>query len=109
MLKENIILTSQDILEKEFKLDTRGFRCKEVDQFLDLIMHDYVEYNTIIDKLSGENKELMEEILKLKNALRNAEVQAESAPKTEQKEITNLDLLRRLSHLEKIVYGIEEK
>ena len=29
------------IYEKEFKTDTRGYRNKEVDQFLDVIKHNY--------------------------------------------------------------------
>ena len=42
-----IALTIQDILEKEFKIDARGYRMQEVDQFLDIIIHDYNEYNGI--------------------------------------------------------------
>ena len=41
MMQGKISLTPQDILEKDFKIDTRGYRLKEVDQFLDLIIQDY--------------------------------------------------------------------
>ena len=37
MYSENISLTPQDILDKEFKIDTRGYRPQEVDKFLDLV------------------------------------------------------------------------
>ena len=36
MYGENISLTPQDILDKEFKIDTRGYRPQEVDKFLDI-------------------------------------------------------------------------
>ena len=51
MLEEKIYLTTKDILEKEFKIDTRGYRPQEVDKFLDIIMSDYNEYNKIIKRL----------------------------------------------------------
>ena len=41
MYEDRILLTPQDILEKEFKMDTRGYRPQEVDKFLDVIMRDY--------------------------------------------------------------------
>ena len=44
MYQKKINLMPQDILEKEFKIDTRGYRLKEVDQFLDLIIGDYEQF-----------------------------------------------------------------
>ena len=41
MYQNKISLMPQDILEKDFKIDTRGYRLKEVDQFLDIIIGDY--------------------------------------------------------------------
>ena len=41
MYQNKINLTPQDILDKEFKIDTRGYRLKEVDQFLDIVISDY--------------------------------------------------------------------
>jgi len=41
ILNKNLInLTPEDILNKEFKIDTRGYRLKEVAQFLDIIITD---------------------------------------------------------------------
>ena len=48
MYHDKITLTMQNILEKEFKVDARGYRMQEVDQFLDIIIRDYNEYNNII-------------------------------------------------------------
>lgn len=104
---KKIALTMQDILEKEFKVDARGYRMQEVDQFLDIIIRDYNEYNNIIKKLSNERNELAEENANLKQELRNLNQSIETA-KGNEKEITNVDLLRRVSQLEKIILGKEE-
>ena len=103
-----IILTPQDILEKEFKIDTRGYRLKEVDQFLDKIIGDYEQFYDKIKTLEGEKEGLLKEIMNLKQELRNVKMSIDIA-KTEDKEITNLDIIRRVSNLEKIVYGKEDK
>ena len=104
MNKDKIALTMQDILEKEFKIDTRGYRPQEVDEFLDIIIRDYNEYNNIIEKLTKDNRELSKENTELRHEMRNLNASIENA-KTKEKEITNVDLLRRISQLEKIVYG----
>ena len=101
-------LSIQDILEKEFKIDTRGYRPQEVDSFLDVIMRDYNEYNNIIKALVKDNKSLMAENHTLKEEVRNLKSSIEAA-KYGEKEITNVDLLRRISQLEKIILGKEEK
>ena len=59
MYHDRIALTIKDILEKEFKIDARGYRLQEVDKFLDITrlevgLHNFtvvVEYNneTAID------------------------------------------------------------
>ena len=107
MNKEKIALTMQDILEKEFKIDTRGYRMQEVDAFLDTIIRDYNEYNNIIDALTKELREISKENTELKQEMRNLNASIENA-KSKEKEITNVDLLRRISQLEKIVLGKEE-
>ena len=104
MYKDKITLTMQDILEKEFKIDARGYRLQEVDKFLDIIIKDYNEYNNIIRALDKDRKTLIEENQALKNEVRNLKSSIESA-KIGDKEITNVDLLRRVSQLEKIILG----
>ena len=98
----------QDILEKEFKIDTRGYRLKEVDQFLDVIIGDYEQFFKIINNLEQEKADLLGEIMKLKQELRNARTSVEIANKTDKTEVTNVDIMRRLAQLEKMVYGKEE-
>ena len=102
MYENRINLTSQDILSKEFKIDTRGYRLKEVDSFLDEIIKDYNEFMTIIDEQNKEKEELLNEIMRLKQELRNVKTSIEIA-KSGESEVT--DIMRRLSQLEKIVYA----
>ena len=104
MYNDRITLTMQDILEKEFKIDARGYRLQEVDKFLDVIIKDYNEYNNIIRALDKDRKTLIEENQALKNEVRNLKSSIEAA-KIGDKEITNVDLLRRVSQLEKIILG----
>lgn len=107
-MKDNkIALTIQDILEKEFKIDTRGYRMQEVDQFLDVIIRDYSEYSNIIKELQVEKNKLLLENDNLKQEVRNLRSSIDTL-KTSSKEITNVDLIRRISQLEKIILGKEQ-
>ena len=107
-MNDRITLTMQDILEKEFKIDARGYRPQEVDKFLDVIIKDYNEYNNIIKSLEKEKRELAQENTVLKNEVRNLKSSIEAA-RIGEKEITNVDLLRRISQLEKIILGKEQQ
>ena len=111
MYQNRISLTPQDILNKEFKIDVRGFNLKEVDQFLDVIIGDYEEFYKIIKENEKEKEELLEEIMNLKQEIRNLKTNIEIAKSgsTERREVTNIDIMKRLSQLEKIVYGKEEE
>lgn len=108
MYSTRINLTKKDILEKQFKIDTRGFRPQEVDKFLDIIIQDYEAYNEIIEEKELESKELLEENLKLKQEIRSLRLKLEAIKENTTPEVTNSDLLRRLSNLEKIIYGKDE-
>ena len=110
MNNDNFNLSPKDILDKEFKIDTRGFRIKEVDAFLDEIIEDYEHYDKIVKELEKEKAELTEEVLNLKQENRNLKTSIEIA-KTDSEEIkgvSSVDVLKRLSQLEKIVYGKDE-
>ena len=104
MYQNKITLTPRDILEKEFKIDTRGYRLKEVDQFLDIVISDYEQFFEIINSLEKEKADLLAEIMNLKQELRNSKLSVEVA-NSASGEVTNVDVIRRLSQLEKLVYG----
>ena len=106
MYQNKIKLMPQDILEKNFKIDTRGYRLKEVDQFLDDIIGDYEQFLEIINNLEKEKADLLAEIMQLKQELRNSKLSVEVASNNNSTgEVTNIDVMRRLSQLEKLVYG----
>ena len=110
MNKNLINLTPEKILYKEFKVDTRGYRLKEVDQFLDEIIADYQTYDKIIKDLQREKDEQVETILNLKQEIRDLKTTLEISKGMQKEDLSynNLDILKRLSNLEKTVYGKDE-
>ena len=107
MHQGHIELTKQDILEKEFKIDARGYRLQEVDKFLDIIIRDYNEYDNIISALENDKRQLANENQELKQEVRDLKLSLQ-ALKVDEKEVTNVDIIRRISQLEKIVLGKEQ-
>lgn len=105
MYDEKRFLTAKEILEKDFKIDARGYRPQEVDQFLDLIIKDYIDFEATTKRLINEIKTLEGDNDKLKAEIRNLKSMLDVAGKT--KGVTNVDLLKRISDLEKVVYGEE--
>lgn len=106
MIEEKILLTTNDILEKEFKIDARGYRPQEVDKFLDIVINDYTEYDKLLRRYDAELKSVLQENAKLKSEIRNLKSTLSVAENN--KGVTNVDILRRLGELEKIVYGEEQ-
>ena len=106
MYQNKITLMPQDILEKDFKIDTRGYRLKEVDQFLDVIIEDYEKFLEIINNLEKEKADLLAEIMNLKQELRNSKLSVQVASDSVSRgEVTNIDVMRRLKKKKKRVYG----
>lgn len=109
-MNRNLInLTPEEILNKEFRIDTRGYRLKEVDQFLDEIIADYQTFNKIILDLQKEKEEQNDTILNLKQEIRDLRTTVEiTKAGSSYDNSSNIDILKRLSQLEKIVYGKNE-
>ena len=104
MYNDRITLTMQDILEKEFKIDARGYRPQEVDKVRDMVISEYNAYNSMIREKDRQIDALNNQILELKQKLRNAKANMDIV-KNSERQVTNVDLLRRISELEKIIYG----
>ena len=98
-------LTAREILEKDFKIDARGYRPQEVDKYLDVIIRDYEEFVSIIRELENDKKELLEDNIRLKQEIRTLKTKLEVIKEGSNNDVSNVDLLRRLSNLEKIIYG----
>ena len=90
----DIKLDTKTILEKEFKTGLRGYNQEEVDLFLDAVIQDYQTFKEKISQLETEN-----EIMKAELS------QAKKRPVTNNTGATNFDILKRISNLEKHVFG----
>ena len=93
-----LIHTADQILHHEFEYKMRGYDQAEVDQFLDEIINDYKTYDREIRKLEEENKRLR---LQLEEATEESVYNNRQQTQT----VTNFDILKRLSNLEKAVFG----
>ena len=69
-------------------------------------MHDYSEFRSYIKELETDKKELIEDNIRLKQEIRNLKTKLDVMNENSGTE-SNSDLLRRLSNLEKIIYGKE--
>ena len=102
MIDDKLFLTPEEILNKEFKIDARGYRMQEVDKFLDMVIRDYTEFLRTIKKLEKDNLDLIEDNKKLQMEYRKLKSAISASSECAN---ANVDVLRRLSNLEKIVYG----
>lgn len=105
MYNDKIYLTPQEILDKEFKIDARGYRPQEVDKYLDMVIRDYTEFINIIKRNEKEMKDLREDNAKLKAEIRSLREELATASSNEGSSVNNVDLLKRISQLEKVVFG----
>ncbi|MBE3569699.1 MAG: cell division regulator GpsB [Bacillales bacterium] len=106
MLSNKIKLTAKDILEKEFKTSMRGYNQEEVDQFLDLVIKDYETFHQAIEELQKENLRLKMKIEKASKTDSSTMSRLQAQPASQpQPAVTNYDILKRLSNLEKHVFG----
>lgn len=89
-------LTAEAIYKQEFKTALRGYSQEEVDQFLDVVIRDYEKMAKEIERLSQENETLR----------RGTSSNEKPEPvKQSQPVVSNYDMLRRISNLEKAVFG----
>lgn len=95
MVSDKMKLTAKDILEKEFKTGVRGYKQEDVDKYLDLIIKDYEMFQQEIEDLQQENLRLRKQL----------EETSRRQPVTQPAGTTNFDILKRLSNLEKHVFG----
>ncbi|WP_066193272.1 MULTISPECIES: cell division regulator GpsB [Gracilibacillus] len=86
-------LNGKEILEKTFKTSMRGYNQEEVDEFLDTIIQDYEFFQDEIARLQQEN-----------DRMKKSTEQTRLRPSTSNHQV-NYDVLKRLSNLEKEVFG----
>ena len=94
MTVNRVQLSINDILEKDFKKSMRGYNEEDVDAFLDVIIKDYEAFNQEIERLKQEN-----ERFKKSSSQTKTRMPVNNPPQV------NYDVLKRLSNLEKAVFG----
>lgn len=111
---KEIKLDPKQIVEKRFKNAVHGYNGKDVDAFLDEVIQDYEAFAANIEELKNKNRELTEKLeqapaqpkvvqqrsVEPEPALTQEATSETSAPGT-----TNYDILKRLSNLERHVFG----
>lgn len=92
------------ILDKEFHVDFKGYSASEVDALLDLVIEDYQIYDQMIAEMS--EAALMQErtIASLKAKILELEGKQKMLNENESVNVSQMDILKRLSRLEQIVY-----
>lgn len=95
-------LTAKDILQKEFTKSLRGYNSAEVDEYLDSIIRDYDSYQKDVTYLKNENERLISKVDELSKQLALAK---KNMPVSPGNGVTNFDILKRLSNIEKHVFG----
>lgn len=100
-----IIYSPKDIFEQEFKTSMRGFDKKEVDEFLDNVIKDYENFSAQIEALKAENEALKKDKFQARNTVSATSQQTMPQPTRVTQSATNFDILKRISRLEKEVFG----
>ena len=76
----DIKLSGQDILKKQFKSKVKGYDPDEVDAYLDEVISDYTTFQQIIEDLYGQigtlQRQLMDEKQKAKKTVEAEEANA---------------------------------
>ncbi|MCG1009119.1 cell division regulator GpsB [Salinicoccus sp. ID82-1] len=103
MSEYTLKLSAKDIFEKEFEKSVRGFKPIEVDSFLDDVISDYqkmADMNNSLKRLEDENARLKKEVEELRIRVATKARSADNQTQNHQ-----IDILKRLSNLEKKVFG----
>ena len=107
-MTNKIQLSPKRILNKQFQIDFKGYSATEVDYFLDVVVEDYKAFAEMLnesyeelEKLQKENETLK---VKLKSLEREHMIQQDNIKSMEENLSANVDLLKRISNLEKEVY-----
>src|SRR5699024_5167974 len=103
MSETTLKLSAKDIFEKEFEKSVRGFKPIEVDSFLDDVISDYQK----MSDMNNNVKRLQEENDRLKKEVEDLMISVATYSRSQENQSQNhqIDILKRLSNLEKKVFG----
>lgn len=126
----DIKLSAQDILKKQFRSKGKGYDPDEVDAYLDEVISDYENFQQIIEDLYGQigtlQRQLMDEKQKEKKTVETEKEdkvktytpthrRTASVPNFDNEDddnhgeiSTNMAIIQRISTLERKVYNLEQ-
>ena len=100
------MLSPKKIIAKEFKVDFKGYNAEEVDHFLDMVVNAFAAMlNASYDKIDQLEARLSEQKIKIAKLEREKALQDDNIHAMEENLSTNVDILKRLSLLEKVVFN----
>ena len=123
----DVQLTPNEILKKQFRSKMKGYDQDEVDSYLDTIISDYEVFANIIEGLQNQISELKSELSNAQQRSVNTEPEDDVktyrptsssygsnmnsySTESESSEITtNVAMLQRISTLERKVYNLEQR
>ena len=103
-MENKLNLDVHAIYEKEFHVDFKGYSASEVDLLLDQVIEDYQTYDQMIAKMSEEALLQERTIASLKAKIIELEGKQKAMSEKESLNSSQMDILKRLSRLEQIVY-----
>ena len=95
------------IVEKRFDIDFKGYNADQVDGFFDLVIQDYQTY----DRLLQQANEQLQDLERTNASLRAKLIEVEGKIKAQEdldpisQGASNVDILKRLSRLERQVFS----
>ena len=112
MANKLLLLDIDDILNKQFNIDFKGYSPVEVDQFLDSVVRDYDSYDQMLSELNEEAEHLRNDNAALKSKVAELEAKVrrlEDNNSTVNAQVTSnlsqVDILRRIARLEQEVFN----
>ena len=102
---EKLNLTPEEILDKQFNVDFKGYDPAEVDAFLDTVLDDYQIMEANVQQLLDTVSTLQEKVKELTS--KNIELESKKMvfDLSSTTSYSSVDLLKRVSRLEEIVYN----
>ena len=102
---EKLNLTPEEILNKEFETDFKGYNADQVDLFLDEVLEDYQKMEDNVQQLLDTVATLQEQIKELKAKNIELEGRKMAFDLSNTTSYSSVDVLKRISRLEEIVYN----
>lgn len=98
-------LSPEEILNKEFNVDFKGYTPKEVDQFLDSVLDDYQTMEENVQELLDLVNNLQDQVKDLTKKNVELEGRKKAFDLSNTTSYSSVDILKRISRLEEQVYN----